>query len=235
MYLFVDPISGLLGSWSEELTIWSIILRVVLSVLASAVIGCERSSKRHAAGLRTFIVVSVSTTFAGIIDAFIGLPILTAACIIGVAVMSVNAVIYSSKSKIKGLTTSVGLWACSVLGATFGFGLYTVGIIFCMIFTLSLALFPQFEGYLKNKSNHFEVHLELTDSHNLDKFVTTIRELGLIIDDIEVNSAYFNSGLSVYSISITITSQELKKYKSHKEIIEALKTLEYVHYIEEMR
>ena len=32
----------------------------------------------------------------------------------------------------------------------------------------------------------------------------------------------------------TITSPELKQYKKHAEIIEALQSLEYVHYIEEM-
>ena len=54
------------------------------------------------------------------------------------------------------------------------------------------------------------------------------------IDDIELNPAYLNSGLSVYTISFTISSRELRKYKKHSEIIEALKTLDYVAYIEEI-
>ena len=45
----------------------------------------------------------------------------------------------------------------------------------------------------------------------------------------------FGSGLSVYTITITINSAELKKYKTHKEIIEALSSLEYIYHIEEMR
>jgi len=57
----------------------------------------------------------------------------------------------------------------------------------------------------------------------------------LTIDDIESNPAYVNSGLSVYSVAISISSAELKKYKTHSEIIEALKTLSYVYHIEEMR
>ena len=69
---------------------------------------------------------------------------------------------------------------------------------------------------------------------DLQSFVTTIRQLGLKIDDIEVNPAYINSGLSVYSIALTIQSGELKKYKTHTEIIEALRSIEYIHHIEEM-
>ena len=90
------------------------------------------------------------------------------------------------------------------------------------------------EFYLKNRSNHFEIHLELKNSLNLQNFVTTIRKLGLRIDAIEMNPAYANSGLSVYSIAISISSAELKQYKTHKEIIEALRTLDYVYHIEEM-
>ena len=95
-------------------------------------------------------------------------------------------------------------------------------------------MFPSLEVYLKNRSNHFEIHLELKQKDNLQNFITTIRQLGLRIDDIEVNPAYINSGLSVYSVSLTIMSSELKKYKTHAEIIEALKSIEYVHHIEEM-
>ena len=43
------------------------------------------------------------------------------------------------------------------------------------------------------------------------------------------------SGLSVYTISISVSSEMLKKYKTHSEIIDALKSLDYVYHIEEMR
>ena len=95
-------------------------------------------------------------------------------------------------------------------------------------------MLPPLEAYLKNRSNHFEIHLELIDRYSLRDFITTLRRLGLIIDDIESNPAYVTSGLSVFSISLTITKEELKQYKSHQEIIEALGTLDYVSHIEEI-
>ena len=76
---------------------------------------------------------------------------------------------------------------------------------------------------------------ELDNKNNLPRFMNTIRELGLRIDDIELNSAYLNSGLSVYTVSLTVVSPELKKYKTHTEIISAIQSLEYVNYIEEMK
>lgn len=70
---------------------------------------------------------------------------------------------------------------------------------------------------------------------NLRDFVTVSRRLGLRIDDIESNPAYVGSGLSVYTITVTICSSELKKYKTHHEIIEALKSLDYIYHLEELR
>lgn len=70
---------------------------------------------------------------------------------------------------------------------------------------------------------------------DLRDFVTVSRRLGLRIDDIESNPAYVGSGLSVYTITVTICSSELKKYKTHHEIIEALKSLDYIYHLEELR
>lgn len=235
----MDPIAMRLGAWSLEIGAASVIFRILLSVLLAAVIGCERSSKRHSAGLRTFILVSLASTVAMLLDIYLSsqgdeLYIISAATVIAAAIISVNSMLFSSRNQIKGLTTSMGLWATGIIGLTAGAGLYTVTLVSFAALLCCLSLFPAFETYLKNRSNHFEVHLELKSSEYLQDFVTTIRRLGLFIDDIESNPAYVNSGLSVYSIAISIDSAELKKYKTHKEIIEALKTLDYIYHIEEM-
>ncbi len=235
-----DPIADLMGEWAKEINARSVILRVALSLLLSAIIGYERSSKRHAAGFRTFILVSLSATVAMMLDVYLvdvydkGLYLISAASIVAIAILSANSILFSSRSQIKGLTTSVGLWACGLLGLTIGAGIYTVTITVFIALICCLSLFPSIEKYLKNRSNHFEVHLELKSSKYLQDFVTTIRRLGMRIDDIESNPAYAGSGLSVYSISITVGNEELKKYKKHDEIIKAIATLEYIYHIEEM-
>lgn len=231
-----DPIAELLGSWSKDINIWGILLRIGLSVFLGAIVGWERASKRHAAGLRTFILVSLASTVAMTLDIYLGSTfyLISGASVVATAIISENSTLFSSRNQIKGLTTSVGLWACGVIGLTIGAGLYTVTVIAFLAFISSLSLFPALESYLKDRSNHFEIHLELKNIKNLQDFVATIRELGMKIDDIEQNPAYMNSGLSVYSIAISISSAELKKYKTHSEIIAALSTLEYVYHIEEM-
>lgn len=236
-----DPIAALLGAWSAGLNLGSALLRITLIVFLAATIGCERSSKRHSAGLRTFVLVAFSAAVSILVDQYLNLllgcrvPLLSAATLLAVTSVSVNSILCSSRSQIKGLTTSAGLVSCCILGFTAGAGLYTLTLIVYIFLLCILAGFPTFETYLKNRSNHFEIHMELKSSAYLRDFVTVSRRLGLRIDDIEANQAYAGSGLSVYSISVTICSPELKKYKTHVEIIEALSSLDYIYHIEEMR
>lgn len=236
----IDPIAMRLGVWSQQLNSYSILLRILLAVTMASIIGCERSSKRHSAGLRTFVLVSFTSAVCMILDLYgmqahlSGGPMLCASTIVAAALMSGNSILFSSRSQIKGLTTSAALWACSILGFTLGAGLYTITLMVFLFMLCILSCFPCIEQYLKDRSNHFEIHLELKNSEFLRDFVTVSRRLGLRIDDIEANQAYIGSGLSVYTITFTICSQELKKYKTHREIIQALNSLEYIYHMEEM-
>ena len=239
--MYTDPIIKALGAWAQELSLATILMRVCLSVVLSTIIGCERAPKRHAAGVRTFVVTSLACTAAMLTDCCIAkespahLYLLSASAIVAVAIVSVNSVLYTSRNQIKGLTTSVALWATGIIGLTAGAGYVTITLVAFILLLISLSWMPGFETDLKNRSNFFEVHLELKSSQYLQEFMTTSRRLGLAIDDIELNPAYASSGLSVYSVSLSIKSAELKQYKTHKEIIEALGTLEYVYHIEEMQ
>lgn len=237
---FQDPLIEYLGEWALGINFYSALFRIFLVVVLAAIIGCERSSKRHSAGLRTFIIISLASAVSSMIDISIlaytehGFPVISAASVVSIAMISGNSILFSSKSQIKGLTTSAGLWACGIIGLSAGAGLYTITLVSFVALLCSISQLPLIEAILKDRSNHFEVHLELKNTYNLQDFVTTIRKLGLKIDDIESNPAYLNSGLSVYSVSITISERDFKKYKRHRDIIEALRTLDYIHYIEEM-
>lgn len=235
----IDPITQLLLGEEQLGYIWQILIRTVLSIGLGAILGIERANKRHAAGLRTFIIVSLAATTSALIDGYlmqniIKFPFMSAATIVGLAIISSYTILYSSKNQIKGLTTAVALWGQAFVGFAFGFGLYTIALVTSILLVISLSALPDLEVHLKNRSNHFEIHLELKNKTNLADFVQVIRNLGLYIDDIEANPAYHNTGLSVYTISLSIYSKELKKYKTHAEIIEALKSIEYISHIEEI-
>ena len=92
--MYVDPIVAMLGAWAQELSLATIALRILLSVTLSTVIGCERATKRHAAGVRTFVVTSLACTTAMLADCCIAmgapahLSFLSAASVIAIYTLS---------------------------------------------------------------------------------------------------------------------------------------------------
>ena len=236
--VYLDPIARAFGQWAQDVTVASVVLRLCLALLLSAVMGWERAMKRHAAGLRTFIIVALSATVSMVIDLSVfrsaSLPLISGFVILAIAIISSNTILYSSRNQTLGLTTAFTLWSCGLLGFVVGAGYYTIALLFFAALFLCVSGLPAFEKFLKDRSNHFEFHLELKRKEDLQTFIFTVRELGMVIDDIEFNPAYMQSGLSVYTVAVTIHSGELKKYKTHREIIEALNSLEYIYFIEEI-
>lgn len=117
---------------------------------------------------------------------------------------------------------------------TIGAGLYTVSVIGYAALMCCLALFPTFEIDLKNRSNHFEIHLELKNREDLQRFITTMRTLGLKNRRHRSQPCLHNSGLSVFSVSLTVRQKDRAKYRSHREMIDAINTLDFVYYAEEI-
>ena len=127
-----DPIVRLLGPWAGEINIWSVLLRIFCSAVLSAIIGTERSSKRHSAGLRTFMLVSLAGTIAMMADLWLyelmrtGLFLLSVAAVISTTMIATNSLFISSRNQIKGITTSAGLLVSCLLGISLGAGFYTL-------------------------------------------------------------------------------------------------------------
>ena len=235
----MDIIAGLLGEWSEGFNTYSCLLRIVLATLVAMAVGIERSTKFHSAGMKTFITVSLASTLGALGDVYlsevkgVGIVFLCPAVIIGIAIIGTNTILFSSKNQLRGLTTSVGLWGVGIIAMMIGYGLYFVGILAFAIFMLVILFFPKLEKKIKSKSIYLEAHIEFKSRESLQVFTNSIRQFGLKINDIEINPAYANSGLAVYSISMKIANPELRK-KSHKEIMEMLSAMETVNYIEEI-
>ena len=230
-------ISKLLGVWSQQpLHPASILFRILVAFVFASIIGSERATKRHPAGLRTFILVALGAVFAAMCDRYMiakyKIPLISAASIISQAIISSNSILFSSKSQLKGLTTTVSLWATGIISLCIGFGLYDTAAIGFIAMTFCVGAFPALERWIKGHSSLFEIHVELISRDKLQLFISTLRQFGLKIEEIEYNPAYANSGLGVYTLQL-IKGDKLKK-QSHAEIIEALSALEYVQFIEEI-
>lgn len=235
-----DIIADFLGDWCKGFNAGGIVLKLVAALLLSAIVGCERATKRHAAGVRTFMLVAVVSALAGAIDKYLitvagaEFSFAIGASVIAIAILSSNTILYSSKSRLKGLTTSVALWGMSIISVLIGLDLYFAALVSFAAFMACVFFFTRVETAFKKRSDHFEIHLELKEKTSLRDFISAVRALGLKIDDVELNTAYLNSGLYVYTVALSVESGEFKKRASHDDVIAAIFSLDYVNYAEEL-
>ena len=77
------------------------------------------------------MLISLAGCAAALLDQSLldaNIPLLSAAAIIGMAILSCNSILFSSKNQIKGLTTSAALWACGLIGVALGSGAYVLAL-----------------------------------------------------------------------------------------------------------
>lgn len=238
---FVDPIVKLLGEnflWLSEITIGSIIIRLVLVVLFSGIIGIERATKKHEAGLRTYILVCLGAAIAMLTNQFIFETFNTgdagriaAQVISGIGFLGAGTILITSRNQIKGLTTAACLWACACLGLAIGIGFYTLTIIGFIIIAIVLMLLPALEFKFTKLGSTYSLHIELLARTDLKELINLSRNMNMKILSIDRNTAYANSGLSVYTISFRM----LKKDETNVDFIKTIQELPYVNYVEELK
>ncbi len=235
MINFIDPLAELMGSWSYEITVYSIIFRVLIALIMGSFMGYERAVTGQVAGLRTYILIALAGVTTALLDtAYSELYILSGITILAVALIGTSSITMTSKNRIKGLTSTMGQLAIASLSISVGVGGYTMTIIGIIALVIAFTILGPIEGHLKEKSSHMLIHLELKNRDALPDFTKTIRKLGMTISEIEANRAYVNTDLAVYTMSIELNNKNVLIYKKHKDIIEALMTLDYVIYMEEL-
>ena len=239
--MITDPIISFFGdtlNWLSDITnIWTILIRILLAILCAGIIGVERSRKRQAAGLRTYILVCLGAAIVMMLSDFLVLSNpgsdagrLGAQVVSGIGFLGAGTILVTSKNRIKGLTTAAGLWAAACMGLTIGAGFYTLGIIGSILILIVLTILPKIEQIFRRKTKYFELHVELDDRSNLKDLVNFLRSINVQISSIEKNPAYIQSGLSVYTM--TLNSEEKR---DHDTFIETIKNLKYVNHCEELK
>ena len=103
-------------------------------------IGYERGKRKHAAGLRTHIVVCIGAASVMMLSQFLSVysdsstdpSRLGAQVISGIGFLGAGSIIITGHHRgqhIKGLTTAAGLWASACMGLVVGSGFYEAAVI----------------------------------------------------------------------------------------------------------
>lgn len=142
---------------TTEVTLWSSVFKLLLSLLLGGLIGLERRQRGQVAGMRTFALISMGATLAMLISIYIpqeylglknGDPGRIAAQVIsGIGFLGAGAII-QMKGAVRGLTTAAGLWMTACIGLAVGAGMYVVGVVAAALILLVLRLLDLIERRL---------------------------------------------------------------------------------------
>lgn len=138
-------------------------VRMTLALVCGAIVGFEREYQSHAAGLRTHILVALSSAVIALIaieithlptfsDPSIRLdPIrLIEAVTSGVAFLAAGMIIFN-RGRILGLTTGAGMWLAGAIGLACGLGFWQIAALSTVGAIIVLALLRRIEDRLNAK------------------------------------------------------------------------------------
>ena len=180
----------------RELSLATMVIRLVLAMLAGGLIGMQRERHGRAAGFRTHIIVCIGSTMAAMTGIFMTQTMgfdsdpmrLGAQVLSGIGFLGVGTILVTGHLHVKGLTTAAGLWTIAAVGLAIGAGFYEAALVCVLI----LAVVMTFLGNFGSRRIKMDVYLEVTGSRNINSVIKTIEKTGYLIDNIEVHPA--NSG-----------------------------------------
>jgi len=140
-----------------------IILKLLVSLGASGLIGLEREITGHKAGIRTQILVGIGSTSLVMLGVYNGMGIdeigrIIAGIATGLGFLGAGAIIKEGLN-VKGLTTAAAIWVNAGIGAAIGLGSYLIGISAVVIALVVLSVFSFIERvlHLKVRGGTFEI------------------------------------------------------------------------------
>ena len=139
--------------------LFSIALRLVLSVLFGGLIGFEREVSKHSAGLRTHILVCLGSclimlTSMHVFDIYKDVTNLDPARIAAGVITSIGflgaGTIIRSGEAVRGLTTAATLWLVAGIGLAVGSGFYFASLVTVVLAIIVLFLLGRLERSINN-------------------------------------------------------------------------------------
>ena len=192
----------------ENLTITEILIRMILGMLFSGILGYEREQKGRPAGFRTYIVVCMGAEIAMMTGIYLK--------------------IYMGDPDSSRIAAQV-ISAC--LGLALGAGFYSGAIVGFFTLWCAMRILHSVDKLLSRTVKVFSIYVEFAGIRELSKFLSYGREVSCIIDEIQVTKQKDSDGEKVVAATMTL---HFARAVSHEQIIEEFGKQEGVLFILEV-
>lgn len=161
--------------------------KILLSFIAGFALGLERKFRQQPIGVRTVILISLSSTLLMLLSLNLGKSVnadparLAAQVVSGIGFLGGGAILRQGLN-IKGLTSAATIWAASAIGLTIGAGMYMASIVVLIVLILALIILEKFETKYFPAERNKRLFLVFHNSKiDLTKLHAIIENHGLII------------------------------------------------------
>lgn len=221
----------------RELSMLSVVIRILVAIVFSGIIGLERGLKNRAAGFRTYMLVSLGSCVIMMTNQYIyqatgvGDPVRMGAQVVsGIGFLGAGTIIVTKRNQIKGLTTAAGLWSSACIGLAIGIGFYEVAVVGAIAIYLSLTLLHSWEDFMRRNTKVLTIYAELKPGLNLGEFLRQAREAELIISNTQLEHEHISSDIGVCFLATVKSDTKMKRV----ELLEKLQGLSSLEYMEEL-
>lgn len=142
------------------------LLRIVASMVFATIIGYERHRSYKEAGVRTHVLVALSTCLLMIISKYgfadserVDASRIAAGAVSGISFLGAG-IIFERRCKIEGLTTAAGVMATGAIGMCFGAGMYLLGICSSVLTFFIILISPIFNYNQPRNVMKISVHMK---------------------------------------------------------------------------
>lgn len=181
------------------------LIRLGLALVASAILGIERTRKLRPAGMRTYMLVCIgacSTMLGGIYLYEIYGPgfdpaRMAAQVISGIGFIGAGTIMVTPHQKVRGLTTAAGLWGVACLGINIGVGNYVIaiGVFVAMLITMLLADKLEIIFFRHLRRIHVTVLMRSLDV--LPIIRDSMKDIDITLSNLELADALDKQGVSL--------------------------------------
>lgn len=198
---------------------WEAVVRVLLTMVLSGLIGAEREARERPAGLRTHVLVGVGACLFMLVSISMmklgGDPGRIAAQVVtGIGFIGAGT-IWLRGDVIRGLTTAASIWATAAVGMLVGAGWYSLAIVAALTVFCALTVLRLLERFLVQRlaGQTVVVQCELPPSpENLWQLLSALGELRarlLQVENLPSGDTDFQRVRLTLSLSGRVTTAQL--------------------------
>lgn len=212
----------------------SIIFRILLSITVGTIIGLDRETKKHSAGVRTHAFVCLGANLTILLGLFlyyeydktIDISRIGAQVISGIGFLGVGTIITSQNKFVRGLTTASSLWTTATIGLCIGAGFYFGAIFGTIIAVFLLKYLERMDIVLRKKVHIRNIYIECNDIEAIELIENILKLKGLYMFSFDTKAPKVPENIIGIDISINSDLEH-----STNDIINEIRTLKQVAFV----